>query len=261
MRTPSSPPRLLTALPTLGVVLVLGLGLAGCGEGDPATSTAKRPITSASVTSSSASPSAPVDRAPTAVASSTLPTLPPGDPGPGPSVPEDTSGVEEPHGGAPRTDVPPGALLDAETVEAVVGGDWRIAAVPTGDCDAPRPTSPKPVATRSAALTGPGGLLMETVATHDDEDAARAIDALADRLVGCGWTLRKEPPLGEDSALLTRSSSASSLGAQQLAIVAAEGVTVTLLARGAASTNPDDWAALLDVAIGTSCLAASDGCH
>lgn len=258
MRTPWSPPRRLTALPTLGVVVVLGLGLAGCGEGDPATTTAKRPITSASVTSSSASPSAHVDHSPTAAASSTLPTLPPGDPGPGPSVPEDTSGVEELHGGASRTDVPPGALLDAGTVEAVVGGDWRNATLPADSCSVPRPTSPKPVATRSAALTGSGGLLVETVATHEGEDAARAVNALADRLVGCGWTLQEEPPLGEDSALLTRSGT---LGPQQLAIVAAEGVTVTLLARGAVATNPDDWAALLDVAIGTSCLAASDGCH
>ena len=247
----------------VALTVVLGLSSAGCGGASSTASSRVDGSDDPAVTSSAGSrpsSSSPAVHAPSASGpESALPTLPPGDPGPGPSVPEDTSGTE-PHPDDPRTSVPVGALLDAGTVAAVVGGSWRSTAAPADSCDAPRPTSPTaPVATRTAALTGTRGQLVETVATHADREAAvRTVDAMAKRLRGCGWTLEEEPPLGEDSALLTRSTSS---GTEPLVIVAAEGVTVTMLGRGPVATSADDWAAIVDVAIGTSCLAAPDGCH
>ena len=44
-------------------------------------------------------------------------------------------------------------------------------------------------------------------------------------------------------------------------MVESEGVAVTVIGRGQVAANSDDWSAIVDVAIGTSCLAAPDGCH
>ena len=239
------------------IALALVFGLAGCsGSAEPAATQARESATTpkARLVSPSAGTTSPTPSRP--ALTSALPTLPPGDPGEGPSVPEDTSGVEEAHGKA-LTRVPVGALLDAETVKAVVGGSWRGAPVPTASCAAPRPAGV--VATRSAGLAGSGSRLIETVATHRDADAAaRAVNELSARLQACGWTLGDEPPLGEDSALLTRQRAGA---LDRVVVVAAEGVSVTMLGRGPVADSADDWAAIVDVAIGTSCLAASDGCH
>jgi len=134
------------------IALAVVVGLAGCsGSAEPAATKARdsaatrkaQPVSPAAVTTSPM-PSRPA-------LTSALPTLPPGDPGEGPPVPEDTSGVEEAHGKA-LTRVPVGALLDAETVKAVVGGSWQGAPVPTASCAAPRASGV--VATRSAGLAG-----------------------------------------------------------------------------------------------------------
>lgn len=239
------------------IALAVAFGVAGCsGSAEPAATKARESGTTR--TAQPVSP-APVTTSPTPsrpALTSALPTLPPGDPGAGPSVAEDTSGAEEAHGTA-LTRVPLGALLDAETVTAVVGGSWQVAAAPTASCAAPRPTGV--VATRSAGLTGSRGRLVETVATHRDAGvAADAVSELSARLQACGWTLGAEPPLGEDSALLTRQRAGAW---DRLVVVAAEGVSVTMLGRGSVADSADDWAAIVDVAIGTSCLAASDGCH
>src|SRR3712207_6477413 len=91
------------------------IGLTGCGAGDPeavaARSSEPSPVSTlpeATVPSQDGTPSA-------TASASDLPTVPPGDPGgDAPSVPEDTSDVEAPHG-EPLPEVPQGALLDPET--------------------------------------------------------------------------------------------------------------------------------------------------
>jgi len=241
------------------VVLVLGLAACGGGSGSddvqdnaratPALSTATPGTTTTTAAIETTSAPAPTE-------DDGLPTVPPGDPGDVSSAPEDTSDVEEPEP-APRTSIPVAALLDTETVAAVVGGSWRAVHAASDSCDVPRPA--KPIATRTAALSASSGQLVETVASHaSGQGAAAAVDGLAHRAVDCGWTQEAEPPLGEDSAALSRTTPD---GLQRLVVVASEGVTVTLHGRGQIVDSSEDWAALLDVAIGTACLAAPDGCH
>lgn len=237
----------------VGLALLLTLGLTGCGNGDE--NDAAAPRASTSPTTRSAVIAGPTVSTPTPETTTPLPTLPPGDPGDGPSVPEDTSDVEEPAGAA-ATAVPAGALLDATTVGDVLGGSWTSAAAPADSCAAPRPT--RAVGTRSTSLTGAGGTVVETVSTYSGTAGATAVSHLAKRLRGCGWTQEPEPPLGEHSAELSR---AGGTGAERVVVVESEGIAVTVVSRGRVAANSDDWAAIVDVAIGTSCLAAPDGCH
>lgn len=239
--------------PVVGLAVLLSLALTGCGGGDEAADSTPRK----SATTRSAEPviAGPTLTTPAPETTTPLPTLPPGDPGDGPSVPENTSTVEEPRGAALRT-VPAGALLDATTMGQVLGGAWTAAAAPADSCTAPRPG--RAVGTRSTLLAGPNGTVIENVATYNGSDDTAAVSALAKRLRGCGWTQGAEPPLGEHSAELSRTGSN---GVERVVVVTAEGVTVTVVGRGALAANTDDWAAIVDIANGTSCLAAADGCH
>ena len=241
------------ATPVVGLTLLLALGLTGCGSGDE--NDAAVPRASTSPTTRSAVIAGPTVSTTAPEPTTPLPTLPPGDPGDGPSVPEDTSNVEEPAGAA-LTTVPAGALLDARTTGEVLGGSWTSPAAPADSCAAPRPT--RAVAARSTALTGAGGTIVETVSTYNGEVGATAISNLAKRLRGCGWTQEAEPPLGAHSAELSRKGSA---GVERVVVVESEGVAVTVIGRGQVAANSDDWSAIVDVAIGTSCSAAPDGCH
>lgn len=239
--------------PVVGLALLLALGLTGCGGGDENATT--DPTASNSPTTRSAVIAGPTLTTPAPEITTPLPTLPPGDPGDAPSVPEDTSNVEEPPGAA-LTNVPVGALLDAKTVGEVLGGSWASSAAPADSCAAPRPT--RAVASRSTSLAGAGGTVIETVSTYNGAAGATAVSNLAKRLRGCGWTQQPEPPLGEHSAELSRTGGT---GVQRVVVVESEGVAVTVVGRGAVAANSDDWSAIVDVAIGTSCLAAPDGCH
>jgi hypothetical protein len=241
------------ATPAVGLAVLVALVLTGCGAGDKAADSAPRK----SATTRSAEPvvAGPTVTTPAPETTTALPTLPPGDPGDGPSVPENTSTVEEARGAALAT-VPAGALLDATTMGQVLGGSWTASAAPADSCSAPRPA--QSVGTRSTLLAGAGGTVIENVATYNGSDDAAAVSALAKRLRGCGWTQGAEPPLGEHSAQLSRTGSN---GVERVVVVTAEGVTVTVVGRGALAANTDDWAAIVDVANGTSCMAAPDGCH
>jgi hypothetical protein len=242
------------APPVVGLALLLALGLTGCSGGDA-------DVAAVPKARKSASSPAPVIAGPTLTTpapemTTPLPTVPPGDPGDGPSVPEDTSGVEEPAGAA-LTNVPKGALLDATTAGQVLGDPWTSSAAPADSCAAPRPTGA--VATRSTSLGGSGGTVIENVATYNGTGGVASVSALAKRLRGCGgWTEEAEPPLGEDSAEFSRTSST---GVQRVVVVTSEGVTVTVVGRGGVASNTDNWSAIVDVAVGTSCVAAPDGCH
>ena len=101
-------------------------------------------------------------------------------------------------------------------------------------------------------------MVVETVSTYNGTLGATAISNLAKRLRGCGWTQEAEPPLGAHSAELSRTGGA---GVERVVVVESEGVTVTVVGRGHVAATSDDWSAIVDVAIGTSCMAAPDGCH
>jgi hypothetical protein len=235
------------------VAVLLSVVLSGCGSGDRAADSTPRK----SATTRSAAPvvADPTLTTPPPETTTSLPTLPPGDPGDAPSVPENTSTVEEPRAAALRI-VPAGALLDATTMGQVLGGSWTASPAPADSCSAPRPG--RSVGTRSTLLTGAGGTVIENVATYNGSDDTDAVSALAKRLRGCGWTQGAEPPLGEHSAELSRTGSS---GVERVVVVTAEGVTVTVVGRGALAANTDDWSAIVDIANGTSCMAAPDGCH
>lgn len=195
-------------------------------------------------------------------------TLPPGDPGP------DAPGTDDPNGDLGNEDgpshpkdargsVPRTAVLDAETVAAVAGGSWASGPAPVDSCAAPRPA--KAVATRSTQLTGTGSdgatvaQIVETVGTHHGADAAVAVvRALERRLRGCHGTSAPDPRIGDASVQLALTNPDGTVTVVTAAAV--EGVTFVLSGSGPI-TGADSWSALTDVALGSTCAAAIDGCH
>jgi hypothetical protein len=164
---------------------------------------------------------------------------------------------QHPHGEA-RTVVPEAALLDAASVGATMGGAWTTTAVvPASVCATPRPVSA--VASRTSGHASGTRRIVQTVGTHDGPVAAgREVSKLASALRGCGWQLGAEPPLGDASAQLTRRVGSSTT---TVLVVAAEGVTVTLVGSGGAASDALAWESLGDLALSSSCPAAPDGCH
>jgi hypothetical protein len=193
-------------------------------------------------------------------------TLPPGDPGtdePGTDDPNGDLGNEGGDSGknGAKTSVPPSAVLDTETVSEVAGGGWTAGAAPADSCTAPRPT--KAVATRSAQLTGvnsaAGSRLVETVSTHRGVAAAvAAVHALERRLTSCHATAASDPRIGDASVQVTLTAADGTVTIVTAAAV--EGVTFVLSGSGPV-TGADTWSALSDIALGSTCVAATDGCH
>jgi hypothetical protein len=143
-------------------------------------------------------------------------------------------------------------MLTADTVAAALGGSWSRR--PGGGDECVRPEGA--VATRSMSYGGSDdGLVVETVSTHHDaQEADAAVATLGRTAASCGWTLDGDPRLGSASV-------AASEGERSLVAVSAEGVVVLLVGSGEV-TRPDwRWASLVDLALGTSCPAAPDGCH
>jgi hypothetical protein len=195
------------------------------------------------------------------------PSLPPGDPGldapgvpspdtsdPGKQTAEGHHGHGHGHGhgdGEPRAEIPDGALVGADLVAATLGGTWA-----TEEADAVRCTVPALSAgRRTVSYRSTEAEVVQTVSTHEDGDSAdAAVAAVADRLVGCGWRLDPDPRLGTASV-------AAGDGARRVTVVSAEGVSVVLVGSGRAAGDDLAWSSLVDVALGTSCAAAADGCH
>jgi hypothetical protein len=74
-------------------------------------------------------------------------------------------------------------------------------------------------------------------------------------LVGCGWSVT-DYALGDAGLSATRPD-----GSARVVVTGTEGVLVVLHAKGGlvgATDEMDGWA---DMALGTSCVAAPDGCH
>jgi hypothetical protein len=191
------------------------------------------------------------------------PSLPPGDPG------TDEPGTDDPNGDLgnesdnpdqakdARTSVPRTAVLDAATVASVVGGAWTAGPAPADSCTAARPAPA--VGTRSSQLQSSTSRLVETVATHHGAKAAiKAVRTLEARLVGCGAKSGADPRIGDAAVQLTLTAAD---GTKTLVTAAAvEGVTFVLSGSGPVTAS-DTWSALTDIALGSTCAAAVDGCH
>jgi hypothetical protein len=255
----------------LGTVAAAALAvtLAGCsGAASGDADAAVHATTSHSPTTPATTSADPEDTTTAEASPTTSPTstLPPGDPGtdaPGTDDPNGDLGNEGGHPGknAAKTSVPPTAVLDTETVSEVAGGDWTASAAPADSCIVPRPT--KAVATRSSQLTGAntaaGSRLVETVSTHRGVAAAvAAVHALERRLASCHATSASDPRIGDASvqAKLTAPDGTVTI----VTAAAVDGVTFVLSGWGPVSA-PRRWSALTDIALGSTCVAAIEGCH
>ncbi|MGH3383971.1 MAG: hypothetical protein ACRDO1_05295 [Nocardioidaceae bacterium] len=180
------------------------------------------------------------------------PTLPAGDPGPeAPSMPDPAAPAAEHEHGEPRRVVPPDALVDVATLGEVVGGRWRVVEAAADTCL----VDERAVATRTMSYASADQRLVETLSTYDTAEAAdRAVRSAERRLAGCGWAPAGDPRIGSAALAATHEGSGDAL-----VVVSADGVTVTLV--GAKEVAADRWAALADLALGSSCPAAPDGCH
>lgn len=209
--------------------LLLGTLATGCGQDEVVAAT----------TSPSPSPS---------------PSLPPGDPGLDAPAAPDPGGAEaatHDHGDARRT-VPVGAMLTAGTVRMLLGGSWSRHEADGDECLAPTAA----VGARTMAYAGPdGGVVTETVATYEDAEAAdAAIAALGRSAQACGWGNGRDPRLGS-------ASFAADAVARSMVGVSAEGVMVVLVGEGDFAHDVARWGSVADLALGSSCVAAPDGCH
>jgi hypothetical protein len=181
-------------------------------------------------------------------------SLPPGDPGldapemadPGPSRPE-PHGQEE----ALRT-VPVEALLDAETVGTVMGGRWATHPGSAVECAVPGDA----LGVRTRAYESGRDRVLQILTTHHDPaDADTAVSGLADQLARCGWSVGPDPRIG--SASVTAEDGTGRV----LTAVSVEGVGVVLVGSAGTARHRGRWSALVDMALGSSCPAAPDGCH
>jgi hypothetical protein len=139
--------------------------------------------------------------------------------------------------------VAPGALLSP----ADLGEGWTKAAPVPVPCRVVLPVRP----TRSAGLKDGRGTLTETVSSGIR--VTSGVAAWRRALTGCGWAVS---PYGLGDAGLSATS-----GSGRVVVTGTEGVLLVLHASGGlagASDEMDSWA---DMALGTSCVAAPDGCH
>ena len=183
------------------------------------------------------------------------PSLPPGDPGlDAPRAPDPGTAGPDPHSHdeeALRV-VPAAALLTAGTVRMVLGGSWERRAGGGDECLRPQGA----VATRSMTYGGSvEALVVETVGTYPDAASAdRAVAGLGEAAAGCGWTAGPDPRIGSASVAATD-------GPRTMTAVSAEGVLVLVVGTGDLPRDQVRWGSLVDMALGTSCAAAADGCH
>jgi hypothetical protein len=239
----------------------LALTLAGCGGA--ASGNADAALHDDGSTPATAPASTAPSRPP---ATSPPATLPPGDPGTDAPGTDDPNGDLGNEGGQPdknvaKKTVPPTAVLDTDTVSEVAGGDWTASTAPADSCTMPRPT--KAVATRSSQLTGSttaaGSRLVETVSTHRGVAAAvAAVHALERRLTACHATSASDPRIGDASVQVTLTAPDGTV--TKVTAAAVEGVTFVLSGWGPV-TATKHWSALTDIALGSTCVAAVDGCH
>jgi hypothetical protein len=123
----------------------------------------------------------------------------------------------------------------------------------TGAAPLPCPATFRRTALSSVGLTTGQGTLTETLATG--ADVAAAVAAWRTSLSGCGYDVQDDP-LGDAGIRAT-----SKDGQDALVVTGSEGVLVVVHAQGGLAGSPDDLDSWADLAFGTSCVAAPDGCH
>lgn len=182
------------------------------------------------------------------------PTLPAGDPGPdAPSMSDPAAPTAEHEHSEPRRVVSPDALIDVATLGEVVGGRWRAVEAAADTCL----VDERAVATRSTTYASGDQRFVETLSTYVSAAAAdRAVRSAERRLADCGWVPAGDPRIGSAALAATHDGSGDAL-----VVVSADGVAVTLVGAKEVGADADRWTALADLALGSSCLAAPDGCH
>jgi hypothetical protein len=141
--------------------------------------------------------------------------------------------------------VPPSALLSP----ADLGAGWAKAAPQSVPCR----TGLAPTPSRSGGLQDARGTLTETVSTG--AGVVRSVAAWRRALGNCGWSV-SDYPLG-DAGLSALSADRSA----RVVVTGTEGVLVVLHAGGRLAGAADEMDGWADMALGTSCPAAPDGCH
>lgn len=167
---------------------------------------------------------------PTAERSATAPT------------PSATTPVQGPR---PGPAVPTGAFV----APADLGPGWVTARA------APLPCAPRlaPDSIGSAGMRDDRGTLTETIATG--VEVRDAVAAWRRSLGGCRYDVQDDP-LG-DAGIRARSAD----GASTVVVTGTEGVLVVLHAQAGLAEAIEELAGWADLALGTSCVAAPDGCH
>jgi hypothetical protein len=235
-RAPLGTPKALATLP-LVVAALLVSGCAGQGA-------AQGPGAAPDRAGASSSPAGPTQAE----------SLPPGDPGlDAPSVPDPGTDSADHGQGEARRKVPPSAMLTAETVGMAVGGSWQRHGDSGDECVIPEGA----VGLTTVSYGGSGeSRVVETVATYpDDESADAAVARIGEMASECGWKRGPDPRLG--SASVAAKDPSRSL----VAVSAEGGVMVLLIASGPVARDNAGWGSVVDLAVGTSCAAAPDGCH
>ena len=237
-----------------------GLLLGGCGQAPaPDAAGSGDAVTTRDVVrieespSSAASPPPASSKTKASRASKATPSLPPGDPGlDAPSAPDPGKPSADPHHAGARRAVPVAAMLTPDTVQMALGGSWTRK--PGGGDECVRPDGH--LAARAMSYGGSsGGLVAETVATYPDDAAAdAAVKSLGRAAADCGWTDVSDPRLGSASV-------SAKDGGRSMVAVSTEGVVVVLVGSGRSTEQPGGWDSLVDLALGSSCPAAPDGCH
>ena len=178
------------------------------------------------------------------------------------------AGCSDPGGPVPRTTAtatprvvvstsppvlgPPGSgsvAAGAFVSPADLGTGWSTAAPLATPC-AP---SYAHTAVRSVGLAEQRGTLTETLATGVRVEAA--VTAWQRSLQACRYDVQDDP-LG-DAGLVARSTD----GQDAVVVTGTEGVLVVLHAHGELASATDELDGWADLALGTSCVAAPDGCH
>jgi len=108
-------------------------------------------------------------------------------------------------------------------------------------------------AMRSVGLVEERGRLTETIATGVDIPAVVA--AWRGTLAGCRYDVRDDD-LG-DAGITALSAD----GEDRVLITGTEGVLIVMHASGDLADESEELASWADLALGTSCVAAADGCH
>jgi hypothetical protein len=229
-----------------GLAVVLAGALTGCGGGE------KAPTTSGDAGSGAAGSPSPAG-SPAVTPGPGEASLPPGDPGlDAPAMPDPGTAAADPHAHEEvRRTVPMRAMLTTADLRMAVGGRWERHAGANAECVVPQDA----VATRTMAYGGTSaGMVLQTVASYPDTDESdAAVFALREAVEGCGWGDVRDPRIGSAAV-------AAVDGARAMTAVSVEGVLVVLVGTGRV-TDGWKWHALVDLAAGSACPAAPDGCH